>query len=259
VYIAESGNQRVRRLVPDAAIGPDPAPVVAALTVVNALSLQTGPVTPGEIVSIFGTGLGPESGVPGAIDSSGLLSNLVAGVEVRFDHVPAPLFYVQNQQINVQAPYTIAGSANTRGGLGPQEERRRHRSTGGCGHPALLPVITNQDGSPNSDTPPAPPGSVLTLYATGEGLNEGANIVRKTGGGTFGAARSGGHRDRCRHACRRAVCGERTWPGRGHADQRADARRLSDAGAHRNRADRGGGDGFGVVEVGFATRGLFTP
>jgi uncharacterized protein (TIGR03437 family) len=178
LYIADTGNQRVRRLVQDAAIAPDPAPLVAALSVVNALSLQTGPVAPGEIVSIFGTGLGPESGVPGGIDPSGLLSNLVAGVEVRFDKVPAPLFYVQNEQINVQVPYTVAGSANTH-----VEVRVQGRSAGvtdlpvAVAIPALLPVIVNQDGSPNSDSAPAPPGSVLTLYATGEGLTDGANVA----------------------------------------------------------------------------------
>jgi uncharacterized protein (TIGR03437 family) len=184
LYVTDSGNQRIRRLVLDTAIAPDPITLPpAALSVVNALSLQTGTVAPGEIVSIFGDGLGPESGVPGGIDATGLLANLVAGVEVRFDGVPAPLFYVQNQQINAQAPYTIAGAASTH-----VEVRVRGKSAGtidlpvAAASPALLPVITNQDGSPNGDTAPAPPGSVLTLYATGEGVTDGANIAGQPAG-----------------------------------------------------------------------------
>jgi uncharacterized protein (TIGR03437 family) len=45
--------------------------------------------------------------------------------------------------------------------------------------PALFPVVTNQDGTPNSETEPAPRGSVITLYGTGEGLTEGPNISGK--------------------------------------------------------------------------------
>jgi uncharacterized protein (TIGR03437 family) len=179
LYFADSGNHRVRRLVPeDAPPAPDPIPQVVALAVANALSLQTGPVAPGEIVSIFGAGLGPESGVAGGTDASGLVSNLVAGVEVRFDNVPAPLFYVQNQQINTQAPYTIAGAAGTH-----VEVRLQGKIVGtadlpvAAASPALLPLISNQDGSPNGESAPAPPGTVLTLFATGEGLTDGANIA----------------------------------------------------------------------------------
>jgi uncharacterized protein (TIGR03437 family) len=188
LYFADSGNQRIRRLVPDAIWPPDPIVLPPTpLTVVNAMSLRTGPVAPGEIVSIFGDGLGPEAGVPGGIDSTGLLANLVAGVEVRFDHVPAPLFYVQNQQINAQAPYSIAGAGSTH-----MEVRVQSKVVGAAdlpvaaAAPALLPVITNQDGSPNSETSPASPGTVLTVYATGEGMTDGADIAGRVASSPLG-------------------------------------------------------------------------
>ena len=181
LYIADSGNQRVRRLVPDTAvIPPDPIVLQPTLSVVNALGLQSGPVAPGEIVSIFGNGLGPESGVPGTIDTTGLLANLVAGVEVRFDNVPAPLFYVQNQQINAQVPYTLSGASTTH--IEVRVNAKSVASTDlpvAAASPALLPSIVNQDGSPNGETSPAPSGTVLTLYATGEGVTDGANIAGK--------------------------------------------------------------------------------
>ena len=112
LYFADTGNNRVRRLVPQAA---PPAGLVALppLSAVSAASLLPGPVAPGEIIVIFGAGLGPESGVAGALDSSGVLANLLSGAEVRFDGVPAPLFYAQFGQINVQVPYTVAGNTTT--------------------------------------------------------------------------------------------------------------------------------------------------
>ena len=83
------------------------------LSAVSAASLLPGPIAPGELIVIFGAGLGPESGVAGALDSSGILANLLAGAEVRFDGVPAPMFYAQFGQLNVQAPCTIAGNTAT--------------------------------------------------------------------------------------------------------------------------------------------------
>jgi len=51
--------------------------------------------------------------VAGALDSSGVLANLLSAAEVRFDGVPAPCSTAQFGQINVQVPYTVAGNAVT--------------------------------------------------------------------------------------------------------------------------------------------------
>ena len=66
LYLADSGNNRVRRLVPDGTIAPAVTTQPVAAMVVNAASMAAGPVAPGEIVSIFGTGFGPAVGVSGA-------------------------------------------------------------------------------------------------------------------------------------------------------------------------------------------------
>jgi len=180
LYIADAGNNRVRRLVPEIAAPPDPIIFPAALSAVNALSLQAGPVAPGEIVSIFGAGLGPDTGVPGSLDASGVLASAVAGVEARFDGVAAPLFYVQGGQINAQVPYTVAGSPSAR-----LEVWFKGKAAGSLdlpvvpAAPALLGLVTNPDGYPNSELDPASSGAVLTLYATGEGLTDGDNVAGK--------------------------------------------------------------------------------
>ncbi len=176
LYFADTGNNRVRRLVPEAA---PPAGLVALppLSAVSAASLSPGPVAPGEIIVIFGAGLGPESGVAGALDSSGMLANLLSGAEVRFDGVPAPVFYAQFGQLNVQVPYTVAGNATTH-----VQALYQGIPSGSLdlavvsAAPALFPVVANPDGSPNSATDPAALGSILTFYATGEGLTNGSNV-----------------------------------------------------------------------------------
>ena len=93
VYFADSMNNRIRRLVPAAATVTPPANLTApSLAVVNAASLAQGAVAPGELVTIYGSGIGPTAGVAGAFDSTGLLASLLGGTAVRFDGVPAPLF-----------------------------------------------------------------------------------------------------------------------------------------------------------------------
>jgi uncharacterized protein (TIGR03437 family) len=147
------------------------------LSAVGAASLSPGPVAPGEIIVIFGAGLGPESGVAGGLDSSGLLANLLSGAEVRFDGVPAPVFYAQFGQINVQVPYTVAGNTAT------HVQALYQGSPAGSldllvvdAAPAVFPVVVNPDGSTNSAIAPAALGSILTFYGTGEGLTDGPNV-----------------------------------------------------------------------------------
>ena len=173
LYFADTKNDRVRRLVPETEI--PPAPVIR-ISAVNAASLLEGPIAPGEILTIFGHGLGPDQGVAGSFDAAGLLAAEAGGTEVRFDGVAAPVFYAQAGQVNVQVPYTVARASQT------QVESRYEKNTVARivlpvadASPALFAVAVNPDGSPNSAAEPAPRGSILTLYGTGEGLTDGPN------------------------------------------------------------------------------------
>jgi uncharacterized protein (TIGR03437 family) len=181
LYFADTGNNRVRRLILQTSTA-DAAPVELppALTVVSAASLAPGAVAPGETITIFGSDLGPQAGAVAATDASGLIANLLAGSEVRFDGVPAPLFYAQAGQINAQVPYTVAGAGATH-----VEVFYQGVSAGAVdlpvveAAPALYPVAINQDGTLNGVDSPAPPGSIVTFFATGEGLTNGVNIAGK--------------------------------------------------------------------------------
>ncbi len=180
LYFADTNNNRVRRLVPQAAAPPVTAPVVALPTVaaVNAASLSAGSIAPGEILTIYGSGIGPQQGIAGVFDSSGLLANLLGGSEVLFDGLPAPLFYAQAGQINVQAPYTIAQQTTT-----SVEVQYQGLAVAvailpvAAAAPAIFPTILNPDGSSNSAANPAPQGGIMTFFGTGEGVTNGANVA----------------------------------------------------------------------------------
>ncbi|MBI2684883.1 MAG: hypothetical protein HYX27_01100 [Acidobacteria bacterium] len=98
-------------------------PAVADGGVLNAATFATGQaVTPGSLVSIFGSnlaaGLAQADSIP--------LSTSLANVSVTFNNVPAPLLFVSPGQINAQIPWntlpagTLTGTANvvvTRNGV----------------------------------------------------------------------------------------------------------------------------------------------
>ncbi|MEO5926621.1 MAG: cytochrome c peroxidase [Bryobacteraceae bacterium] len=104
------------------------SPQIDAVT--NAATFATGPVSPGEIVSIFGSNL------------SG---------SVTFDGMAATTVYASPTQVNVTIPYTVAGST----------------ATLRMGTAALqLPVVP---ASPGIFAAVASASGTLTLYATGGG------------------------------------------------------------------------------------------
>jgi uncharacterized protein (TIGR03437 family) len=84
-------------------------PVIGA--VVNGASYLEGGIAPGEIVTIFGTSLGPATGVLAAINA-GYIGTTLANVTVTFNGYPAPILYAYSGQLNVIVPYEVAGAAN---------------------------------------------------------------------------------------------------------------------------------------------------
>ena len=183
VWVADAGNNRVRRLTAAQAA---PPPQLIDVTLANSASLLPGPLAPGEIFSIFGQGMGPDAAVAGVFDASGKLSTTLGNVQVQFNGTPAPLFYVQSKQINAQVPYEMAGQTSAqlqilyRGAALASMQVSLAKA-----NPALFTlsngtgnaVVVNQDGSINSDRHPAPRGSIVVLYATGEGQTSPAGVT----------------------------------------------------------------------------------
>lgn len=164
------------------------APVLqlAAACVVNAATFTnwidstavTGYVAPGEIIAVFGSGLGPTSGKGAALDAQGRIATSLAGVTLTFDGVAAPLLYVQTEQVNAIVPFEVAGKQHTTVQLqynGTLSTTARLRVTDVA--PGVFTIsglgqqiaALNQDGTLNSPSNPAARGSIVSMWATGLG------------------------------------------------------------------------------------------
>ena len=152
--------------------GPIAQPTVAS--VVNAASGIPGGVSPGEIVSIRGFGVGASAG------SSAVGTNL-NGLQVAFDGTPATLIYTSANQTNLVVPGGVKESTQMQVSYADAYNKFRAQ-------PWLLPVvgvapgiftvdgtgtgqgaIVNQDGTVNSVENPAARGSIVSIYMTGQG------------------------------------------------------------------------------------------
>jgi uncharacterized protein (TIGR03437 family) len=140
--------------------------------VVNDADFAAGPVAPGSLVAIFGSGLAPYAqtftGFP--------LTTSLSGATVSVNGLNAPMFYAGSGQVNIQLPFEI--------GAGPAVALVS--SACGASGPATFNVaqaapyifqdaagqataVLNQDYSVNGPTNPAKTGSIVMVYLTGIG------------------------------------------------------------------------------------------
>jgi uncharacterized protein (TIGR03437 family) len=143
-------------------------------------------VSPGEIVSLFGAAIGPATPVGLALTNPRLVANSLAGVQVFFDGVPAPLLYASAGQVNVVVPYSVAGQSSTvlqleyLGALSSPITLQVAATTpgvfsiAGSGHGPG--AILNSDGTVNSASNPAAPGDWVSIFATGAGVTTPASV-----------------------------------------------------------------------------------
>jgi uncharacterized protein (TIGR03437 family) len=163
------------------------APKLTAAGVANAASYANTGVAPGEIVTIYASNIGPATLTGNGLDANGKVVTAIAGTRVLFDGIPAPMIYAVRNQVSAVVPYEIAGNTSTE----VQVEYNGIRSVS-TSVPVLaavpgfltlnaqgtgLAVALNQDGTLNSSTNPAARGSVVTLWATGEGQRSPAGVT----------------------------------------------------------------------------------
>jgi uncharacterized protein (TIGR03437 family) len=171
-------------------------PEIVQNGVLNAASFDKSagaPVSPGSLVSIFGTNLAATQALN---DTVPLSTSLADNVSVTFNGVTAGLDFVDKGQINAQVPWnvladpTVAGTANvvvTRNGVAsaPQAVNIAPVRPGIFSFPpggGWAIAINNADGSlaapvnaiPGINTHPVTTGDVLIIYATGLGAVDSA-------------------------------------------------------------------------------------
>lgn len=155
-----------------------------ARSAVSAAALLPGPLAPGELVTIFGSNLGPEPAAGLQLDASGFVSTQLAQTQVLFDGIPAPLLYAGSGQVSAVVPYAVAGRDSTQLVVtnGGQASAALTLSVTASA-PGLFTLdstgqgaVLNQDGSVNGGANPAARGSIITLYATGAGQTNPAGI-----------------------------------------------------------------------------------
>jgi uncharacterized protein (TIGR03437 family) len=192
VYVADTGNNAVRVLQP-AGSG------LMLKSVANGASNQAGAVAPGEILVLYGSGLGPSQLTAYQLASNGTLPTSLAGTSVWFNGIAAPVLYTSATQVGVVAPFEITGSnvqvyvqyqsqssAALTLPLAPAAPGIFTVNASGQGqatafNDAFDPADAN--GQLNSSASPVAPGNQLTLYTTGAGQTS-----PPSSDGSFGSA-----------------------------------------------------------------------
>jgi uncharacterized protein (TIGR03437 family) len=158
----------------------------AITTVANAASYAQDAVSPGEMVAIFGSNLGPSTPMGLQLSDSGNVATNLADSQVLFDGVASPMVFASDSQVNAIVPFGIAAGTTTQVQVQYQGQASASvpltvaptgigifsADSSGAG----AAVVLNQDGSLNSPNQPAVPGSVVTLWATGAGQLSPAGI-----------------------------------------------------------------------------------
>jgi uncharacterized protein (TIGR03437 family) len=162
------------------------SPIITAA--MNGASFQVGAgFAPGEIVTFKGTRLGPAQIILAQLGSDGRLATQLGACQVFIDGIAAPLVHSLVSQITAILPYGLAAkigqTVNAQvvcGGLKSNllalpivdSDPGVFSVSGGTGPAALL----NQDGSYNSPGNPAGLGTIVQIFATGEGVLTPAGV-----------------------------------------------------------------------------------
>jgi uncharacterized protein (TIGR03437 family) len=181
VYVVDSGNGLVRKLL-------HTFQLIMTGAVLDAASESASSVSPGQIMVIYGAGLGPATLVENQ-PVNGVFGTQVAGTTVAFNGQPGPMIYTSATQVAAIAPYNVSFSPNAQVTVSYQNQTSTAitlpvaasapafftANQSGAGQAAVL----NPDGTPNDATHPAAIGSYIAMFATGEGQTSPAGVDGK--------------------------------------------------------------------------------
>ena len=152
-----------------------------AISFIGSSATGTAPFAAEQLISLYGTELGPFGGSSAQIGPNGAVTSSSGGTPVLFDGVAAPILYAGASQVNAVIPCSTAVKSSTQVVVSYQ---------GAQSAPVALPLrlaapgiftvdgsgsgqaaVVNQDGSLNGPANPAARGSTVTFYATGIGAS----------------------------------------------------------------------------------------
>lgn len=163
-------------------------PTISRAGILSAASFQAGSgVAPGEIVTIFGSGLGPLTAAGAQFTADGkFLATTTGGTQVLFDGVAAPIVFSYTGQLSAIVPYEVDGKTSTTVQI---------IYNGQTSNAVSLPVVSaapalftaaasgsgqaaiyNHDALANAQYP-EPVGQIIVLYGTGEGQTEPPGVT----------------------------------------------------------------------------------
>jgi uncharacterized protein (TIGR03437 family) len=148
-------------------------------------------IAPGEVISLFGTQLGPAVAAGVRLDASGRVATELGGTRVLVNGTPAPLLYASATQINLVIPFSAANATgatiqvSTPGGADMVATLQVDAA-----RPQIASVLLNEDGSVNDAAHPATRGSVVTMWATGAGAMDGGMVDGLVGAPPLGRVTS---------------------------------------------------------------------
>ncbi|MFN7924670.1 MAG: hypothetical protein U0Q16_31500 [Bryobacteraceae bacterium] len=166
--------------------------IPAISSVVDAASLKTGAISPGEMLVLFGTALGPDALASFVVPPSGQrIATSLANTTVLFDSTPAPIIYASATQTAVLAPYDISSKSTVQVKVNSNTTLSNTvtlnvRPAG----PSIFTLAGTGQGQAvafnydeatglytlNSDTAQTTRGSIIIFYATGTGLPSPARL-----------------------------------------------------------------------------------
>jgi uncharacterized protein (TIGR03437 family) len=156
VFITDTGNNRIRQLSGSATQSTTaPLVVVSAL---NAASLTPGPIAPGMLMALLGTGLTADD---------------ASQTQVLFNAISAPVLSINSTEVLVRVPVALAGVASVQisiNQLAPITASVAQAAPALFANPSGQAAALNEDGTLNTPANPATRGSIITLFGTGEGV-----------------------------------------------------------------------------------------
>ena len=164
-----------------------PGPQIMAVT--NSASFAQGAIAPGEILAIFGLGLGPTPLTVFDPDSPPIPAALPAtapSTVVTINGTASPILYTSASQVGVITPYSLSGTSaqvvvSYNGidsqaftvAIAPVDPGLYSLASSGQGQGAILNWVAG-NYTINSSSNPAAAGSIVILYLTGAGATTSA-------------------------------------------------------------------------------------